>query len=54
MSKYAIETAVEIDVPVERVWRVLTAFSSYPQWSRFIHSITGEARERRAPVGTHG
>jgi hypothetical protein len=45
MSKHTIETAVDIAAPVERVWRVLTDFASYPQWSRFILSINGEARE---------
>jgi hypothetical protein len=45
MSKHTIETAVDIAAPVERVWRALTDFASYPQWSRFILSIKGEARE---------
>ena len=45
MSKRMIEPAVGIAVPVERVGRVLTDFPSYPQWSRFILSIKGEARE---------
>lgn len=45
MSKRMIETSVDIAAPVERIWRVLTDFSSYPQWSRFILSIEGEAHE---------
>ena len=45
MSKRMIETSVDVAAPVERVWRVLTDFSSYPQWSRFILSIRGDARE---------
>lgn len=45
MSKHTIETAVDIDAPVERVWRVLTDFAGYQQWNRFILSIAGEMRE---------
>ena len=44
MSGRSIETAIEIAAPVERVWRVLTDFARFPQWSRFILSIEGEAR----------
>jgi len=29
MSEHTIETAVDIDAPVERVWRVLTDFAGY-------------------------
>lgn len=36
-----IETAVEIEAPVERVWEVLTDFSSYPEWNPFILAIKG-------------
>lgn len=37
-----IETSIDISAPVERVWGVLTDFSSYPEWSRFIASIEGK------------
>jgi hypothetical protein len=45
MSTHTIKTAVDIDAPVERVWRVLADFAGYPQWSRFILAIAGEMRE---------
>lgn len=44
MSGRSIETTIEIDAPVERVWRVLIDFARFPQWSRFILSIQGEPR----------
>lgn len=44
MSSRAFETTVDIAAPVERVWRVLTDFASFPQWSRFILAIDGEPR----------
>ncbi|ATQ70971.1 MULTISPECIES: SRPBCC domain-containing protein [Methylosinus] len=49
MSQRIIETTIEIAAPVETVWRALVDFPSYPQWSRFILSIDGEAR-RGAPL----
>lgn len=44
MSRRVIETAIDISAPRERAWRVLTDFASFPQWSRFIEAIEGEAR----------
>jgi hypothetical protein len=44
MSGRTIETSIDIAAPVDRVWHVLTGFASFPQWSRFILSIEGEAR----------
>lgn len=44
MSSRKIETSVDIAAPVEDVWRVLTDFARFPQWSRFILAIEGEAR----------
>ncbi|HTA39818.1 MAG TPA: SRPBCC domain-containing protein [Candidatus Acidoferrales bacterium] len=35
-------TQIAIDAPPERVWSAFTDFDSYPQWSRFIKSISGE------------
>ncbi|MDA1061632.1 MAG: SRPBCC domain-containing protein [Chloroflexi bacterium] len=40
-----LRSEIAIDAPVERVWEVLTDFSSYPAWNPFITSIDGEARE---------
>jgi len=44
MSQRIIEAAMDIAAPVETVWRTLQDFASYPQWSRFILTIEGEAR----------
>jgi hypothetical protein len=42
---HVVTTRVAIDAPPERVWSVFTDFESYPQWSRFIKSISGDLRE---------
>ena len=39
-----IATAVDIDAPAAAVWRVLTDFAAYPEWSSFLRRIEGEAR----------
>lgn len=44
MSSRKIEISIDIAAPVEDVWRVLTDFARFPQWSRFILAIEGEAR----------
>jgi hypothetical protein len=36
------ELQSEIDASAESVWRILTDFSSYPQWNPFIRRISGE------------
>jgi len=41
----SLETSVEIDVPPERVWHILTDFSNHSNWDPFIREITGELRE---------
>jgi hypothetical protein len=43
-----IRADVEIEAPVERVWKVLTDFNSYPEWNPFITAVQGkpEAGER--------
>lgn len=41
MGSHVIETGIDISAPVERVWHVLTDFTSFPQWSRFIVGIEG-------------
>src|SRR5262249_46655553 len=39
-----IHTEIEIHVPAERVWQVLTDFAAYPQWNPFIRRIEGEIK----------
>ena len=38
-----IRTEVNIRAPAERVWDVLSDFSSYPSWNPFIREISGTA-----------
>jgi hypothetical protein len=40
-----IKTQIVINASAEKVWKVLTNFSQYPQWNSFIKSITGEVKE---------
>jgi len=45
---------IEIDASAESVWRILTDFSSYPQWNPFIRRISGKLAtgERLEPPGS--
>jgi hypothetical protein len=36
-----IETYIDIQAPVEKIWKILLDFSSYPQWNPFITSAKG-------------
>jgi hypothetical protein len=36
-----IQSAVEIDAPAERVWKLLTDFGSFPTWNPFIREAQG-------------
>ena len=38
---YQLETQIDIEAPAERVWSILTNFSSYPSWNPFVRSIAG-------------
>ena len=40
-----INTEIIINASAERVWKVLTDFSSYPRWNPFITSIEGQLRQ---------
>ncbi len=40
-----LRTEVEIDAPIQRVWDVLTDFSSYQQWNPFIANVEGKLAE---------
>jgi hypothetical protein len=37
----SIEADVTIDAPAERIWQILTDFSTYPEWNPFIRRIEG-------------
>ncbi len=37
-------TEIEIEASPARVWRVLSDLEAYPEWNRFIRSITGELK----------
>jgi hypothetical protein len=39
-----MQTEIQINAPVQKVWEALTDFSQYEQWNPFIH-IAGEACE---------
>lgn len=39
---HVVTTQIAIDAPPERVWSAFTDFESYPQWSRFVKSISGD------------
>jgi hypothetical protein len=36
-----IQADITIDAPPERVWRILTDFSAYPEWNPFIRRLEG-------------
>jgi hypothetical protein len=40
-----LHTQIDIRASAVRVWAVLTAFASYPEWNPFIRSIDGEPVE---------
>lgn len=40
-----IETAIEINAPADKVWKVLTDLSQFQQWNPFIRQIGEEVRE---------
>jgi hypothetical protein len=55
-----LRSQIEIGVPAERVWQVLTDFAAYPEWNPFIRRVNGrpEVGEqlvvRMRPSGTKG
>ncbi len=40
-----LRTEIDIEAPAERVWQILTDFTSYPEWNPFVRRISGEAQE---------
>jgi len=38
---HILETQIDIDAPVERVWSLLIDFPSYPRWNPFVRSVEG-------------
>jgi hypothetical protein len=57
---HQLETQIEIEAPVERVWSLLIDFPSYPRWNPFVRSIEGNLEIGRPlkifiqPPGTSG
>ena len=49
MSSHQIQTEIEIAATPDRVWSILTNFSTYPDWNPFIRFIHG-APEQGAPL----
>lgn len=39
---FEIHTHIHIHTPPDKVWEILTDFSSYPDWNPFITSLEGE------------
>src|SRR5947209_16808514 len=39
-----LRSEIDIDVPVERVWQILTDFAAFPQWNPFMQRASGEPR----------
>ena len=60
MAEHRIETNIEINAPVGRVWALLTDFAGMPSWNPFIKSISGnlhkvlELSVQIAPPGMSG
>ena len=40
-----LRTEISITAPPDRVWHLLTDFTSYPRWNPFIRRAIGEPRE---------
>jgi hypothetical protein len=45
LSDVRIDTEIDIDSPIERVWEVLCDFGSYSEWNPMIRSADGVARK---------
>ena len=40
-----IKTEIEINAPIDKVWKILIDVDSYPKWNPFITSLEGTIRE---------
>jgi hypothetical protein len=40
-----LETTITIEAPAQKVWNILTDFSSYPEWNPFIQTVTGDPQQ---------
>jgi len=60
VTEYCIESDIEINAPISRVWALLTDFAAMPSWNPFIKSISGNLTQGArlsvhiAPPGTSG
>lgn len=51
----AVQTSIDIDASVERVWSILTANSAYRDWNPFIRELVGDLEVgRRLQVAVGG
>lgn len=41
---FTLETTIDINASIERIWAILTDFAHYSEWNPFIISATGTAR----------
>lgn len=57
---HQLETQIEIEAPVERIWSLLIDFPSYCRWNPFVRSIEGNPTVGQAlnifiqPPGSNG
>lgn len=40
-----IHSEIDINAPAERVWKILTDFTAYPEWNPFIQHVRGKAEQ---------
>ena len=52
MARRELNAEIEIDAPPERVWEVLTDFSSYEHWNPFLVKMGGQPVEKAKLIAT--
>ena len=40
---FSISTDIQINAPVQTIWKILMDFDAYPEWNPFVRSIQGKA-----------